>query len=380
MALAQHNWAQARKVLAVVFMLGALYATVVSGLWFITDFIAASVYSPNLDQAQQVADFNDLSYISDTLAHYRFPLGFKALIMAIALLALAAAITDRRSRPKPVFIAGGIALLAQALLLAHAFIWPIAFMFLATALALYIATEFDAVEETASDETASADLLTEDRVEPVASSSELPVIGEPEVDSDSEERKEPVVPTALVTVDEPEEVAEEIQEPDTDAVEALGLEIESDLNLDLEQDYELANSEEQETDPLVLLSQADLGIEDDSPIETAAAIEREIGIDIPLDQADTAEIQAFIDSAEDEDEEQVREVATPTATLDGATEESPVVAVPGEAVEEGSIDFDPGELARQEALLPPPRKKVWNMLDWTILTIIILSIVALFLF
>ncbi|HFD87029.1 MAG TPA: hypothetical protein ENJ35_05075 [Gammaproteobacteria bacterium] len=419
-----------RQGLAALFVLGALYATVVGSLWFMADFIATSVYSPNLDEAQQVADFNDMAYISESLRSYRSRVGIEALIMAIALLALAVAVVNRDNVRKPIFIAGGVALVFESLLLSHGFALSFAVLFVLTVVALYLATELETPqEEVESGDTLSDDFVLEpDESVPDAAPEltdpldEAPLI-EPEaaelLEINDDKRLEPTVP---VPQNETEEVivVDHDESADTASVEALGLEIESDMNLDLEPDYQLARGADDEQDPLVLLSQADLGIEEEPTIETAADIEREVGVDVSLDLATTAEIKAFIGMPDDviegeasevvEDEVEAAETATgqadagefeveasqpahseeekaeeaeSTEFVEPEPESEPVIltaVAEDENVGKSLPKFDPEELAQQEMLLPPPRQKVWNLLDWSILAVIALSIIALIAF
>ncbi len=379
-----------RRVLTALFIVGALYATALSFLWFAADFIAASIYSPNLDQAQQVSDFNDFAYIGRMLAGYRFPYGALALVMSIALLALAVLLNDPLTTPRRVFIAGVVALGSQALLLAQGFHWGFALLFVATAATLYLATEWllpaaDTVAETPADAVAVADAEADWPPEPV-----LPDAPEVEAQDAAPQEEaapvpapmpesEPEVEGAAAPVpEEPEPLVanEGDEEVDTRAVESLGLEIESDLSLDLEQDYQLAHEPATEEDPLLLLSQEDLGIVDDDAeafdddtIETAAKIEAEVGRELPLEQANTEQIKAMIEMADDDPIGVVAKELTP------APEDAPP-QTPASAV---APDFDPQELARQESLLPPPRKRVWNMLDWVIVSIVVVALLALLL-
>ena len=391
-----------RRVLTALFIVGALYATALSFLWFAADFIAASIYSPNLDQAQQVSDFNDFAYIGRMLAGYRFPYGALALVMSIALLALAVLINDPLATPRRVFIAGVVALGSQALLLAQGFHWGFALLFVATAATLYLATEWllptaDTAAETPADAVAEADAEADWPPEPVlpdapeaeveardvapqeeAASTLAPM---PEAEPEPEPEPEPEVEETVAPAPEQAEplplvANEDDEEVDTRAVESLGLEIESDLNLDLEQDYQLAHDPATEEDPLLLLSQEDLGIVDDDDealdddtIETAAKIEAEVSRELPLEQANTEQIKAMIEMADDDPIGVVAKELTPAP--EDAPPEMPAPAV--------APDFDPQELARQESLLPPPRKRVWNMLDWVIVSIVVVALLALLL-
>ncbi len=375
-----------RYALTAVFVVGALYATVVAFLWFAADFIAASIYSPNLDQAQQVSDFNDFAYISDMLATYRFPLGALALIMSVALLVLAVVINDPRQRPRPVFIAGGIALLCLSLLLAQGFSWVFALLFAATAIVLFQATNWPSSAPEGETSVAAADngqmalLGSAPEVEPQPVVDTQPVEAVlPTIERDDlhqqpvithADTEEPAIVEPLIPADVEDTAADE------PAMDSLGLDIDSDINLDLEQDYELAQDPDTVEDPLVLLSQADLGIEEDDAllpddtIETAAKIEAEIGIDVPLEEADTAQIKAMIEAV-DVDEDQARQEPEEKAVNEAVVEKPKLAASPAAA------EFNPEELARQELLLPPPPTRVWNLLDWVIVAIIIVAVLAL---
>ena len=380
------------RVLTVAFAAGALYATVLAFLWFAADFIAASIYSPNLDQAQQVSDFNDFAHISDMLARYRFLPGVLALVMSVALMVLAVVINDPRERARPVFLAGGIALLCLALLLARDFSWLFALLFAATAVALLLATEWPSqaemvpLAEAAEDKDGGdSENVTPATVAPEHDATAPEPVFPSRIDADNND-VDVVAPTAEMAATETREeniapqVADESRintrdEVDKQAVESFGLELESDINLDLEPDYELASDPETESDPLLLLSQEDLGINEDDAlsvddtIETAAAIEAEIEAEISLEQADTAQIKAMIDSAGDHG----KAIASPDDGNENMLEPEPREPAPAPQ----AIDFNPQELARQESLLPPPRACVWNLLDWIILMVIVFSIIVL---
>ncbi len=378
-----------RKGLTALFIAGALYATVVGFLWFAADFIAASIYSPNLDQAQQVADFNDFAYIGEMLAGYRFVWGALALVMAIALLALAVLINDREPHPRAVFAAGTVALLSQAALLSQGWQWGFALLFAATALTLYLATEWLLGGDDATAEVlpAAADVAVDGEDETWPREPTLPVVEpepEPEQEAPEQARQaaKPDEPVADVPPQAENVAAPGEDRPDEQALESLGLEIESDINLDLEPDYQLASAEETEEDPLLLLSQEDLGIDvdaedddfrPDDTIQTAAAIEAEVAkevADVPLDQASTTQIKAMLDLADENPIGTVAKELNPVVTdAKAETPSAPApAAVPG---------FDPQELARQESLLPPPRKRVWNLLDWVIVSVIVVAVVGL---
>ncbi len=366
-----------RYALTAMFVAGALYATVVAFLWFAADFIAASIYSPNLDQAQQVSDFNDFAYISEMLANYRFPLGALALIMSVALLVLAVVINDPRQRPRPVFIAGGIALLCLSLLLAQGFSWVFALLFAATAIALFQATNWPS--SAAEDENGQMALLAPaPEGEPQPAADTQPVETAVPTSERDDHHQQPVTAgadaaePAIVEPLMPTNVANTAADEPT--MDSLGLDIDSDINLDLEQDYELAQGPETVEDPLVLLSQADLGIEEDDAllpddtIETAAKIEAEIGIDVPLEEADTAQIKAMIEAV---DEDQTRQEPEAEVVIDAVVEKAELAPSPA------AVEFNPEELARQELLLPPPPTRVWSLLDWVIVAIIIVAVLAL---
>ena len=386
-------------VLTAIFVTGALYATVVAFFWFAADFIAASIYSPNLNQAQQVADFNDFAHISSALASYRFPLGVLTLTMSVALLVLAVVINDPRRRGFPVYIAGGIALICLAMLLAQGFNWVFASLFVATVVALFLATNWP-TPSTAEEAGAEAPSATEEAVELRGTERDEEPAMDTDVDastaeeggaaagSEHEHDETSFANEAEAEIAHAPLIANDIDNApdDAHAMDSLGIEIESDICLDLEQDYELAHDADTVEDPLVLLSQADLGIEeDDAPladdtIETAAKIEAEVGIDVPLEEADTAQIRAMIDA-----------VSTDEAPGTPAAPETPEVAVvdrqtagtdnperaAASAVSPAAVEFDPQELARQESLLPPPRTRVWNLLDWVIVVIILVAVLAL---
>ena len=391
-----------RRVLTALFIVGALYATALSFLWFAADFIAASIYSPNLDQTQQVSDFNDFAHIGKMLAGYRFSYGALALVMSIALLALAVLINDPLATPRRVFIAGVVALGSQALLLAQGFHWGFALLFVATAATLYLATEWllptaDTAAVMPADAVAEADAEAEADWPPKPVLPDAPEVeveardaapqeeaastlaSAPEAEPESEpepEVEETVAPAPEEAEPLPLVANEDGEEVDTRAVESLGLEIESDLNLDLEQDYQLAHDSATEEDPLLLLSQEDLGIVDDDDeavdddtIETAARIEAEVSRELPLEQANTEQIKAMIEMADDDPIGVVAKELTPAPEDVPPETPAPVVAP----------DFDPRELARQESLLPPPRKRVWNMLDWVIVSIVVVALLALLL-
>ncbi len=376
--------------LTAVFVAGALYATVVAFLWFAADFIAASIYSPNLDQAQQVSDFNDFAYISDMLAKYRFPLGALALIMSVALLVLAVVINDPRQRPRPVFIAGGVALLCLSLLLAQGFSWVFAVLFAATVIALFQATNWPAQSTVSNSAPAAATdedvallgpapdaepaISADNDAETVAPAETLPdEYDQGATKNPTEAKTSPPIVEPLITPGKDAAVTDE------HAMDSLGLDIDSDINLDLEPDYELAHGADTVEDPLVLLSQADLGIDEDDEellsddtIETAAKIEAEIGIDVPLEEANTEQIRAMIDAVDGDEEPQEPEM---TAAAQPAADNPELAA--SQTTIPAAVGFDPEELARQESLLPPPRTRVWNLLDWVIVAIIIVAVLAL---
>ena len=406
-----------RRLLTALFIGGALYATVLSFLWFAADFIAASIYSPNLDQAQQVSDFNDFAYIADTLASYRFPYGALALVMSIALLVLAVLINDPLGTLRRVFIAGVVALGSQALLLSQGFHWGFALLFVATAATLYLATEWllpgsdtgvatpeevdeeadwstepilsgpdasgieveilDAMPEEVAEVEAEAPDATAKDTTPKGEAMLMlapPTVVEPEPESEVDEVEDEVEAAQRVT--EPPLAATDEEEVDTRAMESLALEIESDLNLDLEPDYQLAHDPGE--DLLLLLSQEDLGIVDDDEgafdddtIETAAKIEAEVSREMSLEQEATEEVEATIEMADDE----------PVGVVVAREEPPPVPEDASPETLESAVapDFDPQELARQESLLPPPRKRVWSMLDWVIVSIVVIALLALLL-
>lgn len=404
-AMGTERRSRIRRGFTALFIAGALYATVVGFLWFAADFIAAAIYSPNLDRAQQVADFDDFAYIGEMLAGYRFAWGALALVMAVALLALAVLINDRQPHPRAVLVAGVVALLSQAALLSQGFQWGFALLFLGTAAVLYLVS--DGLLAPAIDE---ADDGEAGQSEPGAR------VVDDDLDADETWPREPVLPAgpvadgeagvsvaaspgaadgeeppAAVTDVEAAPVAADArhdgQPVDEAALESLGLEIESDINLDLEPDYRLASAPESEEDPLLLLSQEDLGIDveaedgfdPDDTIQTAAAIEAEVAQAVPLDQANTEQIKAMIDLA---DENPIGTVARELNAAPAGAEPSGTGPAPAPAPEaqQSAVSvpaFDPQELARQESLLPPPRKRVWNLMDWLIVSVIIVAIVLL---
>lgn len=404
-----------RRLLTGFFIAAGLAVVVVSCLWFAVDFMAASLYSPNLDQTRQVSDFNDLAYIAESLAGYHLRFGVPALIASVALFVLAVAINDRRGSGRPALISGATALAMVALLLAQGFNWLLGLLFLMIAVTLFLVTRWEWGENTDNplDETGQPSFSTASDAEAVeVAGEEVAVIAPGEAlpgvdDEQADWPKEPVLPTdstmvdveiddekpipvvdsamasqapepqqgetvttdddRLVSQDEPQEAAAEDS--------SLGLDFDSDLALELEQDYQLAHSAEDEPDPFDVLSQADLGIDSDEleadTIETAAAIEAEVLGRSALDQASTQEVEAMIDVAEAERAERLEEEIGGGGEQEAIAARTPLVV--GERVAVAPV-FDPQDLARQEALLPAPPRTLWTMFDWLVLVVIIVSL------
>jgi uncharacterized membrane protein len=186
-AISDDNWNIARTLLAAGLVVGSIYLSVLAAVWFVSDFVSMSANSPNLDEATQVADFNNLSYISETLRGYRINLGIVVLTMAIAMAMQAVLFLQPRSISVALFIVGGIAMVLQATLLFTTFYWPVFLFFILTTLGLYLTIELgdrDVFEDDEEELESVAQVAPEIRVR--ADSRK-----EPEVRKESEAQKKP---------------------------------------------------------------------------------------------------------------------------------------------------------------------------------------------
>ncbi|MCK5920563.1 MAG: hypothetical protein KAG66_06455, partial [Methylococcales bacterium] len=176
-AISDDNWNTARTLLAAGLVVGSIYLSVLAAMWFVGDFVAMAANSPNLDEATQVADFNNLSYISEALRGYRVNLGIIVLTMAIAMAMQAVLFLQPRSISVALFIVGGVAMILQATLLFTTFYWPVFLFFILTTLGLYLTIELGDRD------------IPHDEPEEFEPKAQL----DPELNMGSEPRKEPVI-------------------------------------------------------------------------------------------------------------------------------------------------------------------------------------------
>lgn len=424
-SLSRDHWWPLRRVMAGGFVLLALWSMFYAGAWLIGDFVQLSATNPNLQGDAQVVDFDDLAYIGQSLSQYRFYYGVALLVIAIALIALSVTLLDRTLRARPVFIAGGIALLLEAVFLSQVFSGWLFLGFLLTALAIYLATDFPNAEGSAPVSTASPSKAEQD----------------PEIAQSSDETSAQPVPveTPIGNLAVSTEIEEALNKPPeaerTSEIDLLAREIDSDLNLDTEADYQLAQVYvEGETDPIVLASEAsddETAAQELQAVQDGAQRADDAALTIPEAQpthatdssvvpdqvaentlADTPVVQPEPQSSGVEEDiivppqsdlfeelsaldtleapERAKPADSPPIHRDSRQEEDSLASLSterrrgtpteiGVLEEDQQVDlgFDPQRLSQQEALLPPPRRSIWGLLDWVVVSLIFACIVVI---
>lgn len=472
--LAAGNWLLPRKILAAAMLIFAFLSIGYALSWFIADFVSLSVNSPNNSAEGQVLDFDHLSYVSDGLRDSSFPLGAILLVLSILLNGVAVNLLAQRPYRKKIYIFGGAGLFLLAMFLAQSFQWPILIGFLLTALALYLTTELE-------DEFPESPILGDAELnhEPEAlfdiheSSDQLataePVATQVEAEYDSEalsdETSLDLMSGDAEPVPEPSELVEALEaEPESQSsgedLERFVQEISTDINIDTEDDYQLAAlNVKPESDYIAQSVQPEM---QDSSEEEQDAVDEAMPSDtehqsIPVDANDASETDEFAMGTQEQEPWKIDEIAAEQAVeiessgaglgerpsvaanesevsqpespqqnepadqelendfvVDpksdlfeelaamGATEEKDPIAerVPvyeqqdlplslqrtdeagsTEPPELASISstnpmgFDPQQLSREEALLPPPQRSLWNLLDWVVVSLIALCII-----